>query len=275
MIENGQRTGLRLTFEDQGPGIPDVELGAYRRLHVRKRHGTRVGRRQAPLSRIRDFFETGRRDQSLDLEVEIAVPESVRIIVQDDSQTAEARRTRARMALRHRIRRNRSGAGRDLRYGGLHESAQARGRGRNPAAGYREQDPAELEILALDRGPGMANLEQCLRDGYSTGSVPGQGLGAIMRLSSASDFYSIPGQGTAFWPAGRAGQSSRGSFRKAAIRRGQCHAKPGRKFAETPGGREQTDGRYRDSGRRRLGPRAGSAGRVPGSDPNAPPEPGS
>ena len=26
MVENGTRTGLRLVFEDQGPGIPDIEL---------------------------------------------------------------------------------------------------------------------------------------------------------------------------------------------------------------------------------------------------------
>lgn len=26
MVANGQRTGLRMTFEDRGPGIPDVEL---------------------------------------------------------------------------------------------------------------------------------------------------------------------------------------------------------------------------------------------------------
>jgi serine/threonine-protein kinase RsbT len=26
VVENGQRTGLRLTFEDRGPGIPDVQL---------------------------------------------------------------------------------------------------------------------------------------------------------------------------------------------------------------------------------------------------------
>lgn len=26
IVENGTRTGLRLTFEDHGPGIPDVEL---------------------------------------------------------------------------------------------------------------------------------------------------------------------------------------------------------------------------------------------------------
>jgi len=25
-VENGTRSGLRLTFEDQGPGIPDIEL---------------------------------------------------------------------------------------------------------------------------------------------------------------------------------------------------------------------------------------------------------
>jgi hypothetical protein len=57
--------------------------------------------------------------------------------------------------------------------------------------------PPELEFIALDRGPGMANLEQCLKDGYSTGSSPGQGLGAIRRLADETDFYSVPGKGTA------------------------------------------------------------------------------
>jgi hypothetical protein len=55
----------------------------------------------------------------------------------------------------------------------------------------------DLEILALDRGPGMTSLEQCLRDGFSTGGSPGQGLGAIVRLSTLADFYSVLGQGTA------------------------------------------------------------------------------
>lgn len=26
LVENGARSGLRITFEDQGPGIPDIEL---------------------------------------------------------------------------------------------------------------------------------------------------------------------------------------------------------------------------------------------------------
>jgi len=53
-----------------------------------------------------------------------------------------------------------------------------------------------LEILALDRGQGIANLEKCMRDGYSTAGSPGQGLGAIGRLSTTSDIYSSAGKGT-------------------------------------------------------------------------------
>lgn len=58
-------------------------------------------------------------------------------------------------------------------------------------------DACGLELLALDQGPGMSNVEQCMRDGYSTGGSPGQGLGAMARLSDASDIYSVPGSGTA------------------------------------------------------------------------------
>ena len=53
-----------------------------------------------------------------------------------------------------------------------------------------------LDVLVLDQGPGMRNLQQSLQDGYSTGSTPGHGLGAIVRLSQASDFYTVPQKGT-------------------------------------------------------------------------------
>src|SRR5580658_8460483 len=53
-----------------------------------------------------------------------------------------------------------------------------------------------IELLALDSGPGMANLRECLADGYSTAGTPGNGLGAIRRLSAFSDAYSLPGRGT-------------------------------------------------------------------------------
>jgi anti-sigma regulatory factor (Ser/Thr protein kinase) len=52
-----------------------------------------------------------------------------------------------------------------------------------------------IELLALDRGPGM-QVERCMRDGYSTGGTAGTGLGAISRLSNFFDVYSVDGQGT-------------------------------------------------------------------------------
>lgn len=55
-----------------------------------------------------------------------------------------------------------------------------------------------LDLLALDRGPGMRDIDRCLEDGYSTLSGgSGTGLGAIRRLSDTFDIYSQPGQGSA------------------------------------------------------------------------------
>lgn len=54
-----------------------------------------------------------------------------------------------------------------------------------------------IEIIALDKGPGIANISQALRDGYSTSGTAGEGLGAVQRLSDFFDIYSQPGKGTA------------------------------------------------------------------------------
>src|SRR5205085_21121 len=40
-----------------------------------------------------------------------------------------------------------------------------------------------IEALAIDKGPGIANIERAFEDGYSTAGTPGTGLGAIRRLS--------------------------------------------------------------------------------------------
>lgn len=53
-----------------------------------------------------------------------------------------------------------------------------------------------VEILSIDSGPGIAHLERCLQDGYSTAGTPGNGLGAIRRLSSVFDIFSAPSTGT-------------------------------------------------------------------------------
>jgi anti-sigma regulatory factor (Ser/Thr protein kinase) len=46
-----------------------------------------------------------------------------------------------------------------------------------------------LDVLAIDRGPGM-NVNACLVDGFSTAGTQGTGLGAISRLASEFDAYS-------------------------------------------------------------------------------------
>jgi anti-sigma regulatory factor (Ser/Thr protein kinase) len=53
-----------------------------------------------------------------------------------------------------------------------------------------------VELLAIDRGPGMHDVARCLTDGYSTGGTAGTGLGAVRRLSDEFDIYSMPGEGT-------------------------------------------------------------------------------
>lgn len=53
-----------------------------------------------------------------------------------------------------------------------------------------------VEMVALDQGAGIPNLNEALRDGYSTAGSRGVGLGAIQRLSHQFDLYSQPGKGT-------------------------------------------------------------------------------
>ncbi len=81
---------------------------------------------------------------------------------------------------------------------------QARTRNHNRALELRSdaiapyaQTLTGVEILALDKGPGMVNISECLRDGFSTAGTPGNGLGAIRRLSALFDIYSVPNVGTA------------------------------------------------------------------------------
>ncbi|HZP37493.1 MAG TPA: anti-sigma regulatory factor [Methylomirabilota bacterium] len=53
-----------------------------------------------------------------------------------------------------------------------------------------------LRLTFEDKGPGIADVAQALRDGFSTGSGLGLGLGGARRLSSEFDIVSTPGQGT-------------------------------------------------------------------------------
>ncbi len=62
------------------------------------------------------------------------------------------------------------------------------------ADAFDDRDGVGIEVLALDRGVGMADVERCVADGYSTAGSPGTGLGAVMRLASQVRIYSRPGR---------------------------------------------------------------------------------
>ena len=53
-----------------------------------------------------------------------------------------------------------------------------------------------LRLSFEDEGPGIPDLQQALKDGYSTGTGLGLGLGGARRLMSEFEIDSTPGQGT-------------------------------------------------------------------------------
>jgi len=53
-----------------------------------------------------------------------------------------------------------------------------------------------VQIVAVDRGPGIADVAASLTDGFSSGSSLGAGLGACRRGAAQFDLYSRVGQGT-------------------------------------------------------------------------------
>ena len=63
-----------------------------------------------------------------------------------------------------------------------------------------------VELITIDRGPGMADVARCTADGFSTGGSPGQGLGAVHRLSAQMDIYSEPTRGTVIYSRIEAGE---------------------------------------------------------------------
>jgi anti-sigma regulatory factor (Ser/Thr protein kinase) len=87
--------------------------------------------------------------------------------------------------------------------GNLHKHADA---GQVLLRSLRRGNDAGVELVAVDSGPGMADAAQSGLDGHSTAGTLGIGMGAIARLATTSDLYSLPGRGTVvkvqIWPAG-------------------------------------------------------------------------
>lgn len=53
-----------------------------------------------------------------------------------------------------------------------------------------------IRVIFTDQGPGIADIEEALRDGFTTGTGLGLGLGGARRLSNEFEIHSKPGRGT-------------------------------------------------------------------------------
>ena len=53
-----------------------------------------------------------------------------------------------------------------------------------------------LRVVFTDHGPGIADIDLAMKDGYSTGGGLGLGLGGARRLSNDFDIVSSPESGT-------------------------------------------------------------------------------
>ena len=116
--------------------------------------------------------------------------------VTEQSQVGEARRAALRLCLMHDL--DETARGRiallvtEL---GTNLARHARA-GRLLMACLAGADGVHFEILSIDSGPGMADVSRCLRDGFSTGSTPGTGFGAVRRGSTDFSVFSVVDKGT-------------------------------------------------------------------------------
>ena len=53
-----------------------------------------------------------------------------------------------------------------------------------------------IRLTFEDNGPGIADIEQAMKDGFTTGGGMGLGLGGAKRLSDEFEIESAPGKGT-------------------------------------------------------------------------------
>lgn len=114
--------------------------------------------------------------------------------VVDSSQVGEARRIAGRFATELQFSEQQSGnlaiAATELA-NNLHRYGQD---GKLILQALPTSQGSGIEILSIDSGPGMADVYRCLEDGVSTGGTPGNGLGAVRRLSDEFDIFStVPG----------------------------------------------------------------------------------
>lgn len=117
-------------------------------------------------------------------------------LIVEESQVGEARRDAQRMASAYGLDSTRAGQVAIVASELATNLLRHAGGGELLLQPLTTGDGEVIELLAIDRGRGMHDLECCIRDGYSSAGTAGTGLGAVRRLSVEFDVYSVSGEGT-------------------------------------------------------------------------------
>src|SRR5690349_12592428 len=121
----------------------------------------------------------------------------IALAVQDQSQVSETRRRATQIAERQGFGEIDTGRV-ALVATELATNILKHGNGGEVLVGaYGEGPDSGIELIALDKGPGIPNVAESLADGYSTAGTAGKGLGAVVRQSQFVDVATWPGQGAA------------------------------------------------------------------------------
>jgi len=126
----------------------------------------------------------------------VAVADSVRVTIDDDRDVVTARQEARAMGAALGF------SSTDLTLLATAISEVARnitayaGHGEVALRVLREQGREGIEVLASDDGPGIADVELALQDGYTTGTGLGLGLPGARRLVDDFQLDTAPGAGT-------------------------------------------------------------------------------
>ena len=118
------------------------------------------------------------------------------IAIEDSSQVGEARRTAGAVAGAAGLNETDAGKFAILATEAATNIAKHAGRGEMMLRSIRAPGMCAAELVAIDNGPGIPDLDRAMRDGYSTAGSPGGGLGALSRLATRFDMYTAAGAGT-------------------------------------------------------------------------------
>lgn len=122
---------------------------------------------------------------------------SIRVDVDEQTQIGAARRAAVALAQAHHVASDAIGRLAIIATEAATNIVRHAGRGYVVLRAFAVRGTPVVELLALDKGPGIPDVHRAMRDGYSTIGTAGQGLGGIERLADVFGIHSQRGMGTA------------------------------------------------------------------------------